>query len=209
MKKAILGKKLGMTQVFTSDGLIVPVTVVEAGPCPVIQKKTQDHDGYSAIQVGFGSLREKLANKPWAGSFKKANVPPMRHLRELKLEDSDAYEVGSEIKADIFAEGDAVDVSGVSKGRGFQGVIKRWNQSRGRMSHGSHYHRRVGSMGACSTPSRVFKSKHLPGHMGSENVTIQNLEIVRVDADRNLLLVKGALPGAKGSLVVVRESVKR
>ncbi len=209
MKKAILGKKLGMTQVFTSDGLIVPVTVVEAGPCPVIQKKTQDHDGYSAIQVGFGSLREKLANKPWAGTFKKANVPPMRHLRELKLEDADTYEVGKEIKADIFAEGDAVDVSGVSKGRGFQGVIKRWNQARGRMSHGSHYHRRVGSMGACSTPSRVFKSKHLPGHMGSENVTIQNLEIVRVDADRNLLLVKGALPGAKGSLVVVRESVKR
>ncbi len=209
MKKAILGKKLGMTQVFTSDGLIVPVTVVEAGPCPVIQKKTQDHDGYSAIQVGFGSLREKLANKPWAGTFKKANVPPMRHLRELKLEDADSYEVGKEIKADIFAEGDAVDVSGVSKGRGFQGVIKRWNQARGRMSHGSHYHRRVGSMGACSTPSRVFKSKHLPGHMGSENVTIQNLEIVRVDADRNLLLVKGALPGAKGSLVVVRESVKR
>ncbi len=209
MKKAILGKKLGMTQVFTSDGLIVPVTVVEAGPCPVIQKKTRDHDGYSAIQVGFGSLREKLANKPWAGTFKKANVPPMRHLRELKLEDADSYEVGKEIKADIFAEGDSVDVSGVSKGRGFQGVIKRWNQSRGRMSHGSHYHRRVGSMGACSTPSRVFKSKHLPGHMGSENVTIQNLEIVRVDADRNLLLVKGALPGAKGSLVVVRESVKR
>ena len=209
MKKAILGKKLGMTQIFTSDGLIVPVTVVEAGPCPVIQKKTQDHDGYSAIQVGFGSLREKLANKPWAGSFKKAGVVPMRHLRELKLEDSDSYEVGNEIKADIFAEGDAVDVSGVSKGRGFQGVIKRWNQARGRMSHGSHYHRRVGSMGACSTPSRVFKSKHLPGHMGSENVTIQNLTIVRVDDERNLLLVKGALPGAKGSLVVVRESVKR
>lgn len=209
MKKAILGKKLGMTQVFTSDGLIVPVTVVEAGPCPVIQKKTVDHDGYSSIQVGFGSLREKLANKPWAGAFKKAGVAPMRHLRELKLEDAETYQVGQQIKADIFSEGDSVDVSGVSKGRGFQGVIKRWNQARGRMTHGSHYHRRVGSMGACSTPSRVFKSKHLPGHMGAENVTIQNLEIVRVDAERNLLLVKGALPGAKGSLVVVRESVKR
>lgn len=209
MKKAILGKKLGMTQIFTADGLIVPVTVVEAGPCPVVQKKTVDHDGYSAIQVGFGSLREKLANKPRLGSFKKAGVEPMRHLRELKLDDSDGYEVGQTIKADMFEQGDFIDISGVSKGKGFQGAIKRWNQSRGRMSHGSHYHRRVGSMSGCSSPSRVFKSKRLPGHMGSENVTIQNLEVVRVDAERNLLLIKGAVPGAKGTLVFVRDSIKR
>lgn len=209
MKKAILGKKLGMTQVFTADGLIVPVTVLEAGPCPVVQKKTVDHDGYSAIQVGFGSLREKLANKPKTGAFKKAGLAPMRHIRELKLDGSDSFEVGQTIKADVFEAGDFIDVSGVSKGKGFQGTIKRWNQSRGRMSHGSHFHRAPGSMSACSSPSRVFKSKRLPGHMGSENVTIQNLEVVRVDVDRNLLLIKGAVPGAKGTLVFVRDSVKR
>ncbi len=208
MKKAILGKKIGMTQLFLADGTMIPVTVIEAGPCPVIQKKTVSHDGYDAIQVGFAELREKLANKPETGHCAKAGVKTMRYLRELKLDDAAAYEVGQVISADTFAEGDKVDVSGRSKGKGFQGVIKRYNQGRGRMTHGSHYHRRVGSMSACSDPSRVFKSKHLPGHMGSENTTVQNLEIVRVDKERNLLLVKGAVPGAKGTLVTVKSTVK-
>jgi large subunit ribosomal protein L3 len=208
MKKAILGKKIGMTQVFADNGVMIPVTVVEAGPCTVVQKKTREHDGYSAVQVGFGPMRESLINKPAKGHLAKAGVSPVRYLRELKFEDSEGYEVGQVIKADIFAGGEKVDVAGISKGKGFQGVIKRWNQSRGRMTHGSHYHRRVGSMSANSSPSRVFKLKKLPGHMGSENVTVQNLEVVRVDAERNLLLIKGAIPGAKGALVVVRETVK-
>ncbi|MDO4565042.1 MAG: 50S ribosomal protein L3 [Clostridia bacterium] len=208
MKKAILGKKIGMTQLFLADGTMIPVTVVEAGPCPVIQKKTVGNDGYEAIQVGFAELREKLANKPRKGHFAKANVKSMRYLREFKLDDSASYEVGQVLKADLFVEGDKVDVSGKSKGKGFAGVIKRHNQARGRMTHGSHYHRRVGSMSACSSPSRVFKTKNLPGHMGCENVTIQNLEVVRVDAQRNLLLIKGAIPGAKGSLVAVKSTVK-
>ncbi len=193
MKKAILGKKVGMTQMFLSDGTMIPVTVIEAGPCPVVQKKTVATDGYDAIQVGFSEIREKLANKPLIGHCAKANVKVMRYLREFKLEDAASYEVGQVIKADVFATGDRVDVSGKSKGKGFQGTIKRWNQARGRKTHGS---------------GEVFKTKHLPGHMGSENVTVQNLEVVRVDAERNLLLVKGAIPGAKGSMVAVKSTVK-
>ncbi|MDO4543624.1 MAG: 50S ribosomal protein L3 [Clostridia bacterium] len=208
MKKAILGKKIGMTQLFLADGTMIPVTVVEAGPCPVIQKKTVGNDGYEAIQVGFSELREKLANKPRKGHFAKANVKSMRYLKEFKLDDSASYEVGQVLTAELFAEGDKVDVSGKSKGKGFAGAIKRHNQARGRMTHGSHYHRRVGSMSACSSPSRVFKTKKLPGHMGSENVTVRNLEVVRVDAQRNLLLIKGAVPGAKGTLVAVKSAVK-
>ncbi|MDO4571811.1 MAG: 50S ribosomal protein L3 [Clostridia bacterium] len=208
MKKAILGKKIGMTQMFRTDGTMIPVTVIEAGPCPVVQKKTTGTDGYEAVQVGFCEYPEKRANRPEAGHCAKAGVKPLRYLREFKLDDAAAYEVGQVIKADVFAEGDRVDISGRSKGKGFQGVIKRHNQARGRMTHGSHYHRRVGSMSACSSPSRVFKTKNLPGHMGSENVTIQNLEIVRVDAERNLLLVKGAVPGAKGGVVALKSSVK-
>ena len=208
MKKAILGRKIGMTQMFRADGTMIPVTVVEAGPCPVVQKKTSDKDGYEAVQVGFCESTEKHINKPEAGHCKKAGVKPLRYLREFKLDDAAAYEVGQVLKADVFAEGDKVDVSGRSKGKGFQGVIKRWNQNRGRMTHGSHYHRRVGSMSACSSPSRVFKTKNLPGHMGSENVTVQNLEVVRVDAERNLLLIRGAIPGPKGGVIAVKSSVK-
>lgn len=208
MKKAIMGTKLGMTQIFLEDGRVVPVTVVQAGPCPVVQKKLPETDGYSSIQVGFGAIREKLVNKPRKGHFAKAGVAPTRYLREFRLDDISGYEVGQEIKADVFAVGDKVDVSGVSKGKGFAGVIKRWNQHRGPMSHGSRYHRRPGSMGACSSPSKVFKCKHLPGHLGAVNVTVQNLEVVRVDAEHNFMLVKGALPGAKGGMVVIKDSVK-
>ena len=208
MKKAILGKKIGMTQFFRADGTMIPVTVIEAGPCPVVQKKTVENDGYESVQLGFAELREKLANKPRKGHFAKANVKAMRYLREFRLEDAASYEVGQVVKADVFAEGDKVDVSGTSKGHGFQGVVKRHGQGRGRMTHGSHFHRAPGSMSACSDPSRVFKTKNLPGHMGSEHVTVQNLEVVRVDAERNLLLVKGAVPGAKGGLVTVKSTVK-
>ncbi len=208
MKKAILGKKIGMTQMFRADGTMIPVTVIQAGPCPVIQKKTVGTDGYDAVQVGFGELREKLSNKPNTGHFAKAGIKPLRYMREFKLDDATSYTVGQVIKADMFAEGDKIDVRGVSKGKGFQGVIKRWNQNRGKMTHGSHYHRGVGSMSANSSPSRVFKTKNLPGHMGSETVTVQNLEVVRVDAERNLLLVKGAVPGPKGGLVTVTSTVK-
>jgi len=208
MKKAILGKKVGMTQIFTEDGNVIPVTVVEAGPCVVVQKKTEERDGYNAIQVGFGTIKENKVNKPTKGHFNKAGVEYRKYLKELKLENSDQYEPGQEIKVDIFAQGDHVDVSGVSKGKGFAGVIKRWNQHRGPMSHGSKYHRGPGSMGAATDPSRVFKSKRMPGHMGHENVTVQNLEVVKVYADRNLLLVKGAVPGPKGGLLVIKETVK-
>ena len=208
MKKAILGKKIGMTQMFRADGTMIPVTVIEAGPCPIIQKKTMGTDGYEAVQVGYGELREKLSNKPRTGHFAKAGVKPLRYMREFKLDDASSYSVGQVIKADMFAEGDKIDVRGISKGKGFQGVIKRWNQNRGKMTHGSHYHRGVGSMSANSSPSRVFKHKNLPGHMGNETVTIQNLEVVRVDAERNLLLVKGAVPGPKGGLVSVTSTVK-
>lgn len=208
MKKAILGTKLGMTQMFREDGTMIPVTVVLAGPCPVVQKKSVEHDGYEAVQVAFKPIREKLCTKPMLGHFKKAGVEAHRYTREFKFDDTAAYEVGQVIKADIFANGDHVDVTATSKGKGFEGNIKHWNQGRGRKTHGSHSYRVPGSMGACTYPGEVFKTKHLPGHMGSERVTVQNLEVVRVDADRNLLLVKGAIPGAKGSLVTVRETVK-
>jgi large subunit ribosomal protein L3 len=209
MKKAILGKKIGMTQVFTEDGLALPVTVVEAGPCVVTQVKTGDTDGYGAVQVGYDDIREGLVNKPRRGHFEKAKVGLKRYLREFKLEDASGYNVGDEIKADIFAEGDIVDVAGISKGKGFAGTIKRWNQHRGPMKHGSHYHRAPGSMGASASPSRVFKSKNLPGQMGNEKVTVQNLIVVKVDAESNLLLIKGAVPGIRGSLVTIREAVKQ
>ena len=208
MKKAILGKKIGMTQFFRADGTMIPVTVIEAGPCPVVQKKTVANEGYDSVQLGFAELRDKLANKPRKGHFAKANLKAMRYLREFRLEDAASYEVGQIVKADVFAEGDKVDVSGTSKGHGFQGVVKRHGQGRGRMTHGSHFHRAPGSMSACSDPSRVFKTKNLPGHMGSEHVTVQNLEVVRVDAERNLMLIKGAVPGAKGSFVTVKSTVK-
>ena len=208
MKKAILGKKIGMTQFFRADGTMIPVTVIEAGPCPVVQKKTVANEGYDSVQLGFAELRDKLANKPRKGHFAKAGVKAMRYLREFRLEDAASYEVGQIVKADVFAEGDKVDISGTSKGHGFQGVVKRHHQGRGRMTHGSHFHRAPGSMSACSDPSRVFKTKNLPGHMGSEHVTVQNLEVVRVDAERNLMLIKGAVPGAKGSLVTVKSTVK-
>ena len=208
MKKAILGKKIGMTQFFRADGTMIPVTVIEAGPCPVVQKKTVANEGYDSVQLGFAELRDKLANKPRKGHFAKANVKAMRYLREFRLDDAASYEVGQILKADVFAEGDKVDVSGTSKGHGFQGVVKRHGQGRGRMTHGSHFHRAPGSMSACSDPSRVFKTKNLPGHMGSEHVTVQNLEVVRVDAERNLMLIKGAVPGAKGSFVTVKSTVK-
>ena len=208
MKKAILGKKIGMTQFFRADGTMIPVTVIEAGPCPVVQKKTVANEGYDSVQLGFAELRDKLANKPRKGHFAKANVKAMRYLREFRLDDAASYEVGQILKADVFAEGDKVDVSGTSKGKGFAGVVKRHGQGRGRMTHGSHFHRAPGSMSACSDPSRVFKTKNLPGHMGSEHITVQNLEVVRVDAERNLLLIKGAVPGAKGGLVTVKSTVK-
>ena len=196
MKKAILGKKIGMTQLFRADGTMIPVTVVEAGPCPVVQKKTVAKEGYDAVQVGFCELREKLANKPLKGHCAKAGVKAMRYLRELKLDDAAAYEVGQVITCDVFAEGERVDVTGISKGKGFEGNIKRWNQSRGRKTHGSHSYRVADSLGACTYPGEVFRTKRLPGHMDSETVTVQNLEVARVDAARNLLLIKGAIPGA-------------
>ena len=208
MKKAILGTKVGMTQMFREDGTMIPVTVVLAGPCPVVQKKTAEHDGYEAIQVAFKPVREKLVNKPEMGHLKKAGVGAHRYVREFKLDDTASYEVGQVISADVFANGDKVDVVGTSKGKGFAGAIKRWNQARGRKTHGSHSYRVAGSMGACTYPGEVFKTKHLPGHMGHERVTVQNLEVVRVDAERNLLLIKGALPGAKGGLLMVKETVK-
>ncbi len=208
MKKAILGTKVGMTQMFREDGTMIPVTVVLAGPCPVVQKKTNEHDGYEAIQVAFKPVREKLLTKPELGHLKKAGVGAHRFVREFKLDDTASYEVGQVISADVFVNGDKVDVTGTSKGKGFEGNIKRWNQGRGRKTHGSHSYRVAGSMGACTYPGEVFKTKHLPGHMGHERVTVQNLEVVRVDAERNLLLIKGALPGAKGGLLIVKETVK-
>ena len=211
LKKAILAKKVGMTQVFTENGTVIPVTVLEAGPCKVVQRKTVEKDGYAAIQVGFGSIRASLVNRPRAGHLKAslgASAEMLRVLREFRLEDCDVFEVGGEIKADVFAAGDRVDVSGVSKGKGFQGAIKRHGQTRGPMTHGSKYHRGLGSMGAGTTPGRVRKGKKAPGHMGSEAVTIQNIEIVRADAEKNLILVRGAVPGVKGALVVIKNTVK-
>lgn len=208
MKKAIIGKKIGMTQIFDENGKVIPVTVVEAGPCAVIQKKTVDKDGYEAIQVGFGEIREKLLSKPAKGHFAKAGVSLRRTIKEFRLENASEYEVGQEIKADIFEAGDKVDVSGVSKGKGFAGSIKRWNQQRGPMTHGSKFKRAPGSMGASSDPSRTFKNKRLPGHMGAVNTTVINLEVVKVIAEKNLILIKGGIPGPNKSTVVIRNTVK-
>ena len=208
MKQAILGKKIGMTQVFREDGTMVPVTVVLAGPCPVTQIKTVDHDGYDAVQMAFMPVREKLITKPQMGHLKKAGVEAHKYVKEFRLDDCGQYQVGSVIKADVFEAGARVDVTGTSKGEGFEGNIKRWNQARGRKTHGSHSYRVAGSLGACTYPGEVFKTKRLPGHMGRERITVQNLEIVRSDAERNLLLIKGAVPGANGGLVLVKSTVK-
>ena len=208
MKKGIIAKKVGMTQVFSETGNLIPVTVLEAGPCVVTQKKTVENDGYAAVQVGFVDKKAKLVNKPMAGHFAKAGVTTKRYLKELKLENAETFEVGAEIKADMFAAGDKVDVSGTSKGKGFQGSIKRHGQHRGPMAHGSKYHRAIGSMSSGTTPGRVKKGKRMPGHMGAVKVTIQNLEIVTVDAEKNLILVKGAVPGPKGAILVLKDSVK-
>ena len=224
MKKAILATKIGMTQIFNADGVLVPVTVLEAGPCVVTQIKTVENDGYSAVQVGFGDKKEKVVekdangkksvahrhgvNKAQMGHFKKAGVSGKRFVREFKFENADEYNLADEIKADIFAEGDKVDVTAISKGKGFQGAIKRLGQSRGPMAHGSKFHRHQGSNGSATTPGRVFKGKGMPGHMGSKRITIQNLEVVRVDVENNVILVKGAVPGPKKSLVTLKETVK-
>ena len=209
MNKAIIGEKLGMTQIFSADGKVIPVTVVEAGPCPVVQIKTTGNDGYEAVKVGFGNVDEKRVNKPDAGQFKKAGVAPLKVLKEFRFDDVSAYTVGQVITVDTFAEGDKVDVVGLTKGHGFSGVIKRWNQHRLKMTHGvGPVHREVGSMGANSSPSRVFKNKHMPGQYGNERVTIQNLEIVKVDTARNVLLIKGAIPGPKGGIITVSNTVK-
>ena len=209
MQKAIIGKKLGMTQVFSPEGKLIPVTVIEAGPCTVVQKKSIEKDGYEAIQVGFGEANPKRVTKPLQGHFNKAGVPFKKTLKEFRLEDISIYEVASEIKCDIFAEGEKVDVTGVSKGKGYAGVIKRHGFSRLKETHGTGpVHRHPGSMGACSTPSRVMKGKKLPGHMGHKQVTVLNLDVVKVDAERNLILVKGAIPGPKGAVVSVRNTVK-
>ena len=208
MKKAILATKVGMTQIFNEDGVLTPVTVLQAGPCVVTQVKTADKDGYSAVQVGFADKREKLVNKPLKGMFDKAGVSYKRYIREFRFENAEEYSVKDEIKADVFTAGDKVDATAISKGKGFQGAIKRHGQSRGPMAHGSKYHRHAGSNGACSDPSKVFKGKRMPGHMGSVKVTIQNLEIVRVDAENNLLLVKGSVPGPKKALITIKETVK-
>lgn len=208
MKKAILATKVGMTQIFNADGVLTPVTVLQAGPCVVTQIKTEENDGYKAVQVGFTDTREKLVNKPLRGHFDKAGVSYKRYVREFRFDNAEEYSVKDEIKADIFAEGDKIDATAISKGKGFQGAIKRHGQSRGPMTHGSKYHRHAGSNGACSDPSKVFKGKKMPGHMGHRQVTVQNLEIVKVDTDNNLILVKGAVPGPKKSLVTLKETVK-
>ncbi|HBP65421.1 MAG TPA: 50S ribosomal protein L3 [Desulfosporosinus sp.] len=207
MSKGILGRKIGMTQIFTDEGRALAVTVVEAGPCPVVQKKTVATDGYNAIQIGFSFLRESLSNKPRKGHFQKASLKPMRYVREFKISDVESYEIGQEVKVDLFTAGDKIDVVGTSKGKGFAGMIKRHNASRGPMAHGSKYHRRTGSLGA-KGPARVFKGRELPGRMGGERVTIQNLEVVRIIADKNLILIKGSVPGANKSLLILKPSVK-
>ena len=208
MKKGIIGRKVGMTQIFDEKGNVIPVTVIEAGPCVVAQVKTTQTDGYNAIQLGFGEIKDKHINKPEAGHFAKAKLANKKHLREFRLEDISSYKVGDEVKADVFVAGEKIDVQGISKGKGFQGVIKRHGQHRGPMGHGSMYHRRPGSMGPTSTPGRVFKGKKLPGHMGRVTVTIQNLDVVKVDLDKNAILVKGSVPGAKGAILKLKTSVK-
>ena len=209
MKKAILGKKLGMTQIFDNNGLVVPVTVVEAGPCFVSQVKTQQNDGYSAVQLAFDNIREQLLNKPVLGQLKKAEIPAQRYLKEFKLDDAENYKLGDKITCEVFAEGDIVDVTGTSKGHGFSGTIAKWNFHRHRMTHGNGpVHRHVGSIGANTFPAKVFKGKKMAGRWGNERVTVQNLKVVKVDSERNVLLIKGAIPGAKGSLVSVKSAVK-
>lgn len=209
MNKAILGKKLGMSQIFTADGTMIPVTVVEAGPCCVVQVKTVEKDGYAAVKVGFGAVKEKNVNKPTAGQYKQAGVAPRKYMREFRFADCSSYAVGGEIKCDVFAAGDHVDVVGTSKGRGYTGTIQRWNTHCGPKAHGSGYHRGVGSLSANSSPSRVFKNKKMPGQYGHERVTVQNLEVVKVDAARNIILIAGGIPGPKDSLVIVKESLKK
>lgn len=209
MKKGLIGKKIGMTQLFDENGKVIPVTVVEAGPCTVVQKKTVENDGYAAVQVGYGDVKITRVNKPEAGHFKKANVAPKKVLREFRLEDTDALNVGDVLKADVFAAGDRVDVVGTSKGKGTAGAIKRWNFSRLKESHGTGpVARHAGSLGACSDPSRVYKGKKLAGHLGAERVTIQNLDVVKVDVENNLIAVKGAIPGPKGGIIILADTVK-
>jgi large subunit ribosomal protein L3 len=207
MGRAILGRKIGMTQLFEANGVVHPVTIIEAGPCVVVQKKHTATDGYEAIQVGFVDIKERKANKPMAGHFAAAKVKPKRYLREFRVESADDYKLGQEIRADLFSAGDLIDVTGISRGRGFAGTIKKWNFNRGPMSHGSMYHRRVGSLGA-TDPARVFKGRKMPGRLGHERVTTLAVKVVKVDAERNLIMVRGSVPGANGGLVTVRESVK-
>ena len=208
MKNALIGRKVGMTQIFDEEGKVIPVTAIEVGPCTVTQIKTVEQDGYTAVQLGFGEVKERKLNKPELGHLSKNKLAPKKYLREFRLDSVEGMKVGDELKADVFAVGDKVDVQGTSKGKGFQGVIKRHGQSRGPMGHGSMYHRRPGSMGPTSTPGRVFPGKNLPGHMGVETVTIQNLEVVKVDLDKNVILVKGSVPGTKGAILKVKSSVK-
>ena len=208
MKKGLIGKKVGMTQIFDEAGKVIPVTAIEAGPCVVAQVKTEETDGYTAIQLGFGDVKESKLNRPEKGHFSKVNVTPKKHLREFRVDSVEEVKVGDELKADVFAAGDKIDIQGTSKGKGFLGVIMRHGQSRGPMGHGSMYHRRPGAMGPTSTPGRVFKGKKLPGHMGVQTVTIQNLEVVKVDLDKNVILVKGSVPGAKGAILKLKTRVK-
>ena len=208
MNKGLIGKKVGMTQIFDEQGKVIPVTVIEAGPCTVVQVKTAEKDGYQAIQLGYGDVKENKVIKPIKGHYTKVNLTPKKHLREFRVDSIENINVGDELKVDTFSVGDKLDIQGTSKGKGFQGVIKRHGQSRGPMGHGSMYHRRPGSMGPTSTPGRVFKGKKLPGHMGRVTVTIQNLEVVKVDLDKNAILVKGSVPGAKGTILKLKSSVK-
>ena len=208
MKKAIIGRKVGMTQIFDEAGKVIPVTVLEAGPCVIAPVKSVETDGYNAVQLGFGDVKESKLNNPEKGHFTKSKLPLKKHLREFRMDSVEDVKVGDELKADVFAKGDKVDIQGISKGKGFQGVIKRHHQSRGPMGHGSMYHRRPGSMGSTSTPGRVFKGKNLPGHTGRITVTIQNLEVVSVDLDKNVILVKGSVPGANGTILKIKQSVK-
>lgn len=209
MKKAILGRKIGMSQLFLENGTLLPVTVIEAGPCTVVQLKTKQNDGYEAIKIGFGDVKEKSLNKPDKGQFDKSEITPSKYLKELRLDDCNGFKIGQSINiSDMFELGDKVDISGISKGKGFQGAIKRWGQSCGPMSHGSKYHRRVGSMGANSSPGKVFKGKRLPGHMGVDQITVQNLQVVKIYEDKNLILVKGAVPGPKNGLLFIKSTVK-
>ena len=208
MSKTLIGRKVGMTQIFDEQGKVIPVTAIEAGPCTVVQVKTVETDGYNAVQLGFGEVKEHKVIKPIRGHYTKSNLTPKKHLREFRIDDVENVKVGDELKVDTFEVGDKLDIQGTSKGKGFQGVIKRHGQSRGPMGHGSMYHRRPGSMGSTTTPGRVFKGKKLPGHMGHTTITIQNLEVVKTDLDKNVILVKGSVPGAKGAILKLKVSVK-